>query len=173
MQEDHAQRAVQHGKTQVGVVWWKTRRYGGVEGRLYSNCQRRRYSNDKSRYRRAHLLVVFSEAMYFHSLLELCLGALGGWLEGDRLPEELQLICLWVLSRGGFFCKSTVQLDTHSQQRHTVPPVAHTHPTPIVSPTRTQSPFSQHPHCPMKAGVLKLRSLPKVLRKTNHHNKPP
>lgn len=56
------------------------------------------------------LLVVFSEAMYFHSLRAVCLGALAAWLEGDRLPEELQLICLWVLSRTGFFCKSTVQL---------------------------------------------------------------
>ena len=76
--------------------------------------------------------------MYFHSLLELCLGALGAWLEGDRLPEELQLICLWVLSRGGFFCKSTAQLqtptasrDTRSQQR---PMVLAETPGPTGSP---------------------------------------
>lgn len=53
-----------------------------------------------------HSLVVFSEAMYFHSLLALTLGAFAAWLEGDRLPEELQLICLWALSRIGLFCKS-------------------------------------------------------------------
>lgn len=61
-----------------------------------------------------HLLVVFSEAMYFHSLLPGCFGAFAAWLEGDRLPEELQLICLWVLSRTGFFCKSTAQLQKPS-----------------------------------------------------------
>lgn len=58
-----------------------------------------------------HLLVVFSEAIYFHSLLALTLGAFAAWLEGDRLPEELQLICLWALSRIGLFCKSTAQLQ--------------------------------------------------------------
>lgn len=61
-----------------------------------------------------HLLVVFSEAMYFHSLLAVIFGAFAAWLEGDRLPEELQLICLWALSRTGFFCKSTVQLQKPS-----------------------------------------------------------
>lgn len=61
-----------------------------------------------------HLLAVFSEAMYFHSLLAVTLGAFAAWLEGDRLPEELQLICLWVLSRTGFFCKSTAQLQNPS-----------------------------------------------------------
>ncbi len=58
--------------------------------------------------------MVFSEAMYFHSLLPVCFGAFAAWLEGDRLPEELQLICLWVLSRTGLFCKSTVQLQKPS-----------------------------------------------------------
>lgn len=52
--------------------------------------------------------------MYFHSLLAVCLGAFAAWLEGDGLPEELQLICLWVLSRTGFFCKSTWQLQKPS-----------------------------------------------------------
>lgn len=41
-----------------------------------------------------HLLVVFSEAMYFHS----CLAE-----PGERLPEELLLSCLWTFSRGVFF----------------------------------------------------------------------
>lgn len=69
---------------------------------------------DKSHVDHTHLLVVFSEAMYFHSLLAVCFGAFAAWLEGDRLPEELQLICLWVLSRTGFFCKSTAQLQKPS-----------------------------------------------------------
>lgn len=60
------------------------------------------------------LLAVFSEAMYFHSLLAVCFGAFAAWLEGDRLPEELQLICRWSLSRTGFFCKSILQLQRPS-----------------------------------------------------------
>lgn len=58
-----------------------------------------------------NLLVVFSDAIYFHSLRALTLGAFAAWLEGDRLPEELQLICLWALSRTGLFCKSTAELQ--------------------------------------------------------------
>lgn len=61
-----------------------------------------------------HVLVVFSEAMYFQSLLVVCFWTLAAWLEGERLPEELQLSCLWALSRTGFFCKSTTQLQKPS-----------------------------------------------------------
>lgn len=69
----------------------------------------------------ANLLVVFSEAMYFHSCLQECLAD-----PGERLPEELVLSCRCTFSRRGFFCKGTVQLQTPSPwsthiQPHTVP----------------------------------------------------
>lgn len=80
-----------------------------------------------------HLLVVFSEAIYFHSLLALTLGAFAAWLEGDRLPEELQLICLWALSRMGLFCKSTAQLQ-NPRLHHEGPPLLGRH-WPILSQT--------------------------------------
>lgn len=62
-------------------------------------------------------LEVFSEAMIFHSCLELCTVAFG-----ERLPEELVLICLWSFSRGGFFCKIKRQLQKPSQRLHLLLP---------------------------------------------------
>lgn len=56
-------------------------------------------------------LEVFSEAMIFHSCLGLWTVAFG-----ERLPEELLLICLWSFSRGGLFCKIKRQLQKPSQR---------------------------------------------------------
>jgi hypothetical protein len=68
--------------------------------------------------RHIHLLVVFSEAMYFHSLLQ-GLGVLEAKPECEELPGVEELGCLWVLlfSRGGFFCKSRKQLQKPSQRQ--------------------------------------------------------
>ena len=49
--------------------------------------------------------------MIFHSCLGLWTVAFG-----ERLPEELLLLCLWSFSRGGFFCKTKRQLQKPSQR---------------------------------------------------------
>lgn len=63
-------------------------------------------------------LEVFSEAMIFHSCLGLWTVAFG-----ERLPEELLLICLWSFSRGGLFCKIKRQLQKPSWRLQLLQPL--------------------------------------------------
>lgn len=99
--EDHTQHSVQHSQTQIVVVYEPSRK-------AILNTALKLHRNNFCSVD-PHLLAVFSEAMYFHSLLALGFWTFAAWLEGERLPEELQLSCLWALSRTGFFCKSTMQ----------------------------------------------------------------